>query len=123
MKLYRMMKIDADGKPTVGNGSMMLGIRPTDPTQPERRFDVPAVNETDLVRPGDGGLSCYSDAAAIKLRSRKLALCSIGSEKLGSKLRPIATGNMHYLVEPTDEMMLGELQQFFAETRELWQLE
>ena len=82
MKLYRLMKMAPDGKPLVGSGAMMLGVRPTDPTAPNNRFDVPAVAGSDVVRPGDGGLSCYSEASAIRIRAKKLQLWSIEVDDL-----------------------------------------
>ena len=54
MNLYRVMKVDADGKPLVGKRRNMFEVRPTDPTSrnPGRKFDVSAVNGGDPVRPG-----------------------------------------------------------------------
>ena len=56
MKLYRVMKLDADGKPLIGKRRNMLGVRPTDPNSkdPKRVFDVRAVNDADPVIPGEG---------------------------------------------------------------------
>ena len=123
MKLYRLMKADADGKPLVGTGSMMLGVRPTDPTQPNKQHDVPAIIGTDAVRPGDGGLSCNADAARIPIRSRKLLLWSIETDSLPSGLLPREAGVLHYLLEPIQEMPLDSFQQLLADTRDLWQRE
>lgn len=69
MKLYRVMKVDADGKPRVGTKGCMLGVRPTDPanTDPRRRFDVDAVTDTDLVSPGKG-LSTATTPAILVVR-------------------------------------------------------
>lgn len=122
-KLYRLMKADADGKPLVGSGSMMLGVRPTDPAQPNKRADVPAVAGTDVVQPGDGGLSCYSDPASIAIQSNKLVLWSIETGDLPPELIPEPAGDPHYHVEPDREMTLDELQGLLADTRDLWQRE
>ena len=96
MKLYRVMKIDVDGKPLVGSGSMMLGVRPTDPTQPYKQFDVPAVKGQDLIHPGAGGMSCYENPAAIAIQpNKKLILWSIETEDLPTDLREKPAGLPH----------------------------
>jgi len=123
VKLYRLMKLSADGKPLVGNGSMMLGVRPTDPTQPKRRADVPAVVGTDFVQPGVGGLSCYTDPTAISIRPRKTVLWSIDSAALPMELCERPAGDPHYHVEPRHDMTLDDFQQLLANTRDLWQRE
>jgi hypothetical protein len=115
------MKADADGKPLVGNGSMMLGVRPTDPAQPNKRADVSAVMGTDVVRPGEGGLSCYSEPGAITLQSNKLLLWSIESDDLPPEVIPQEAGVPHYHVEPKQDVTLDELQKLLADTRDLWQ--
>jgi len=114
------MKIDIDGLPLVGKGSMMLGVRPTDPTLTNKRSDVPAILATDLVRPGDGGLSCYDDPAAIKIQSNTLVLWSIETDKLPATLIAQVAGKAHYHIEPKSDVALDELQQRFAETRDHW---
>ena len=120
MKLYRLMKIAADGKPLVGSGSMMLGVRPTDPAQPNKRADVPAVVGTDVVRPGDGGLSCYSDPAAITIRSNKIPTWSIDTTVLPAELVGQEAGVPHYHIEPRQDVPLDRLQELLASTRDLW---
>ena len=121
MKLYRVMKSDVDGKPLVGDASMMLGLRPTDPNQLHKRSDVPAIIGTDLVLPGDGGLSCFSDPRAIAIQSKKLLLWSIESDDFPAALIEIPAGKPHYLIEPSRGMRLDELQLLLAGTRDLWQ--
>ncbi|MCE9567599.1 MAG: hypothetical protein K8U57_36830 [Planctomycetes bacterium] len=123
MKLYRLMKADADGKPLVGDGSMMLGVRPTDPTQPKKRADVPAVIGTDVVHPGGGGLSCYTDPSAIKIQSDKLILWSIDTDELPSEFTEKPAGVPHYHIEPSRDITLDDLQELVADTRDLWQRE
>ena len=56
MRLYRVMRVAADGKPVVGTRGSMLGVRPTDPanTNPRAVFDVGAAHDGDLVYPGEG---------------------------------------------------------------------
>lgn len=123
MKLFRLMKVDADGKPLVGSGSMMLGVRPTDPAQPNKRFDVPAVLGVDAVHPGDGGLSCYTDPAAIRIQPRNAALWSIEVTNLPPVLSAQPAGTPHYHIEPDQTVTLDQLQQLLANTRDRWQRE
>lgn len=122
MKLYRVMKVAADGKPLLGSGAMMLGVRPRDPALPNKRFDVPAVTAADTVRPGDGGLSCFSDRGAVKITVRPgaMELWSIDSAQLPPALVAVAAGIPHYHVEPQNDVSLDELQQLLADTRDLW---
>src|SRR5436309_1787805 len=49
-----MMKAAADGLPEVGTKFGMLGVRPKDPANPKKRFDVSAAAPTDTVSPGEG---------------------------------------------------------------------
>jgi hypothetical protein len=121
--LYRLMKMAPDGRPLVGNGSMMLGVRPRDPAQPIKRYDVPAVVGTDIVRPGDGGLSCYNDPDAITIRSGKLELWSIEVRLLPAELAAQPAGEPHFHIEPRRAVTLDELQQLLAAARELWERE
>lgn len=121
MKLFRLMKVADDGKPLVGDGSMMLGVRPTDPNQPNKRADVLAVAGADVVKPGDGGLSCYSDTEAIKIQPRKCGLWSIEISDLPTDLLPQPAGPPHYHIEANRNLTLDQLQQLLADTRDLWQ--
>ena len=123
MKLFRLMKVDADGKPLIGTGSMMLGVRPADPNQPNKRADVLAVTGVDVVKPGDGGLSCYTDPSAITIQPKKCGLYSIEVADLPTELLPQPAGVPHYHIEPTRDLTLDQLQQLLADTRDLWQRE
>lgn len=114
-----MMKED-DGKPLVGDGSMTLGVRPTDPAFPHKRADVAAVTGADDVRPGDGGLSCYSEPAAIKIQSAKLKLWSIEGDDLPPGLIARAAGAPHYRIEPDRDMTLDDLQRLLGDAQDLW---
>lgn len=123
MKLYRLMKTGpADGKPRVGTGSMMLGVRPSDPAA-NKSGDVPAAAGTDLVRPGDGGLSCFDSPAAITIPSGKLSVWSIETDDLPAGLIGRAAGAPHYQIEPTAAVTLDDFQRLLAGTRDLWRLE
>lgn len=121
MKLYRVMKVDVDGKPLVGSGSMLLGLRPTDPSQPYRHFDVPAISGQDVVHPGEGGLSCYEDPAAITIQlNKKLILWSIETNDLPPALIGTPADPPHYHIESRGVATLDELQELLSDTRDLW---
>lgn len=116
------MKVDpADGKPRVGTSGSMLGVRPTDPNNmnPVAVFDVDAVNDSDLVQPGNG-LSTSPDPNARQPR-RNQAVFEIETDDLGPDLKPNHDKPNHCLLEPARPMTLGEYQQALAATRDLWQ--
>lgn len=121
MKLYRVMKVAADGKPQVGTSGSMLGVRPTDPTNtnPQAVFDVDAVSDTDLVYPGKG-LSTSPLPNSRRPRSNQ-AVFEIEEDELGPDLRPHHDKTGHCLIEPARTMTLGEYQRALADTRDLWQ--
>ena len=121
MKLYRLMKADADGKPLLGKGSMMLGVRPNDPTASNQRADVFATSGGDMVQPNEGGLSCYSDPEQMRLQSKKLLLWAIDAADLPNELAVVPADEPHYHIEPQTAMTLDELQQMLAGTRDRWQ--
>lgn len=120
MKLYRVMKLDADGKPLVGTRGYMLGVRPTDPNNkdPKRRSDVAAVNPGELVHLGEG-LSTWVFSGKLKIRATE-ALFEIESDDLGAELAPFPDHGFHCLIQPSAPMALGAFQQALAATRDLW---
>jgi hypothetical protein len=120
VKLYRMMKAAADGLPEVGTKFGMLGVRPKDPTNPKKRFDVPATAPTDPVSPGDG-MSVNADPAALKPPDDEFLLWVIEAADLGSDLAVSPARPPHYHVGPSHDMTLAELQQRLAATRDRWQ--
>lgn len=117
MKLYRVMKLAADGKPQVGTSGSMLGVRPTDPNNAVP--DVTAVSDADTVHPGEG-LSTSPDPNARQPR-RNQAVFEIESDELGADLKPNHDKPNHCLIEPARPMTLAEYQQALADTRDLWQ--
>lgn len=121
MKLYRVMKVDADGKPLVGTKRNMLGVRPTDPTNtnPKRKPDVAAANDTDTVSPGEG-LSTSQDRKHLRVDPGE-AMFEIDSTALGPELVESPDNPPHTLIQPVAAMTLGEFQQTLADTRDLWQ--
>jgi hypothetical protein len=121
VKLYRVMKIDLDGKPLVGTKFGMLGVRPTDPSNknPRRRPDVAAVSATDIVSPGEG-LSTSLDPNVFKLRPGE-AVFEIDTDDLGPDLRDNPDSPPHCLVQPIAPMTLESFQLAVADTRDLWE--
>jgi hypothetical protein len=122
VKLYRVMKVDADGRPRVGRKGYMLGVRPTDPnnTDPRRRFDVAAVNDADLVSPGEG-LSTALDPTVLVVRSGE-ARFMIDTDDLGAfGLQENPDYPPHCLIEPVPPMPLRDFQQALADTCDSWE--
>jgi hypothetical protein len=120
VKLYRMMKAAADGLPEVGTKFGMLGVRPRDPKNPKKRFDVPATAPTDTVQPSDG-ISVNSDPNALTPPDDEFLLWVIEDTDLGPDLKTSEAGPPHYHVGPSHDMTLAELQQALAGTRDYWQ--
>jgi hypothetical protein len=121
VKLYRKFRVAADGKPQVGHLSCMLGVRPADPANPNKYFDVPAAQGTDLVLPGGGGLSVYTDPGAIRLRAANVFLFAVDADALPNELMAVVAGDPHHLIEPRLPMTLDGYQAALARTRDLWQ--
>lgn len=122
MKLYRVMKMDADGKPLVGTRRNMLGVRPTDPTNthPKRVFDVQAVNDTDLVSATEG-LSTSPTTDGL-LPGRNEAIFVIETEDLPPELGRYEDNPTHHLIVPaTGSVSLGLFQDALADTIDLWE--
>lgn len=98
----------------------MLGVRPYDPTRPRQRHDVTAAAGTDPVGPGGGGLSVFSDPAAVAVRAAGLVLCTVDPADLPPALRDVPAGDPHRLIEPATTMTLDEFQAALGRTRDLW---
>nr|WP_171470322.1 hypothetical protein [Frigoriglobus tundricola] len=116
-----MMKVAADGKPQVGTSGSMLGVRPTDPNNlnPNAVADVAAVDDTDLVKPGEG-LSTSPNPHSRQPR-RNQAVFEIETDDLDPVLKPNPDKPDHCLLEPSQPMSLEEYQRALADTRDLWQ--
>ena len=121
MKVYRVMKAAADGLPEVGTRFGQLGVRPKDPANAKRRFDVPAAAATDPVAPGDGGLSVNADPTAVRPPDDDFVLWAIDTTALGPDLRLTPAGPPHFHVEPTAATTLAEFQTRLADTRTRWE--
>lgn len=120
MILYRKFFLDAQGKPILGTGFGMLGVRPFDPKRPKKYHDVKAAVDMDLVKPGDGGLSAFSDPAEIKVQAVDLILCRIETGALPTDLTVVSAGDPHFHLEPRLEMVLVQYQSILASTRDDW---
>lgn len=121
MRLYRRMLTAVDGRPLVGDGRNMLGVRPADPAFPKKIRDVPAVLGTDLVRPGKG-LSAYNSPAEIPAHVSG-EMWEVETDLLPPGLSAVQRGGRtaHYQIEPAADMTLDEFQKLLAGTRDLWQ--
>jgi hypothetical protein len=127
MRLYRSMQEAGDGMPAVGPSGRLLGVRPgSDPTP-----DVLAVNASDTVLPGQGGMSVAPDDPLHLLRHRRPASLGgtgrdpvwyIESAALAPELdfRPDRPG--HGVIEPQRSLTLREFQNALADTRVSWKL-
>ena len=117
MKLYRVMKVDVDGKPLVGIRFGMLGVRPKVPTS-TNRSDVSAAKDNDSVYPGEG-LSTSTDPESLPTR-RGERVFEIESDQLSTELKTNHDRPGHCLIEPANRVTLVEFQQALAETRDSW---
>src|SRR5688572_15018075 len=116
------MKLDVDGKPLVGTKGYMLGVRPTDPTNTNRRrrADVAAVHPTDIVSPGEG-LSTSTDPNILKVRSGEGLFEMDAADLVGLGLRENPDHPPHCLIQPDAPMTLAAFQLALVATRDLWQ--
>src|SRR5262249_32503851 len=125
MRLFRSMKEDVDGFPTVGPSGRMLGVRPGDSPSP----DVVATHPTDLVAPCQGGLSVAPDDPLFLLKHRRPpSLGGTGHDPvwwievgdLGADLVFRQDRATHGLIEPARPMTLQEFQDALAALRLKW---
>ncbi|QEG32000.1 hypothetical protein GobsT_68490 [Gemmata obscuriglobus] len=98
----------------------MLGVRPTDPTNkdPRRLPDVGAVNDADVISPGEG-LSTSQDVKQLRANPGE-AIFEIESDDLGSTLMANPDRPPHCLIQPATTCTLGQFQKELADTRDLW---
>jgi hypothetical protein len=126
MKLFRAMREAVDGRPEVGRSARLLGVRPGD--QPT--FDVKAIKPTDLVRPGEGGMSAATDPLHLPRVRRPASLSGLGLDPvwyiedsdLHTMLQVRRDSQTHLLIEPGVEMTLSEFEDRLAATRTDWKL-
>ncbi len=123
-ELFRGMREDANGVPEICESSRGLGIRPG--------FDVPVIHPSDLVGPGQGGMSVSpDDPRSLPYFRRPPALGGTSKDPvwriletdLGTDLqyRPDPARPGHGFVEPNWPMTLAEYQRALARTQHQWQ--
>jgi hypothetical protein len=126
VKLYRAMKVSADGLPEVGPTARSLGVRAADQAP---HNDVPAAAPTDSITPGTGGMSVTpNDPMNLPKQRRPAALGGTGKDPvweiddadLGSGLQFRQDKPTHGLIEVKDEMALADYEQALAATRDKW---
>jgi hypothetical protein len=130
VKLYRSMKVAADGLPEVAATARTLGVRRGDqvPTN-----DVNAVAPGDPVPPGTGGMSVAPDDPANLPKARRPAeygglgkdpVWVIDSDDLPPVLEFRQDSPTHGLVEPAANttLTLAEYEAALESTRGLWRL-
>lgn len=127
MRLYRSMVEADDGMPVVGRSGRKLGIRPGDAAT----FDVTAVNDSDLVLPGGGGMSVAPGDPMLLLKHRRPPSLGgtgcdpvwyIERDDLGAELSFRQDRRSHGVIEPARQMTLKELEEALAQTRSEWKL-
>jgi hypothetical protein len=127
MRLYRAMRVAADGLPEVAPSARALGVRPGNASHP----DVAAIQPDDLVRPGEGGMSVAPDDPVRLARNRRPANLGgrgpdpvwwIEADVLGPSLVTRFDPPTHGFVEPAAEMTLLQFELALAATRPHWAL-
>ena len=117
------MRAAADGLPLVGPTARTLGVRGVELAP---HHDVPVSDPTDVVGPGQGGLSVTPDDPLHLHPHRRPAslggtgrdsMWEIDSADLGPDLVYRPDHATHGLVEPAGAMTLGEFQFALASTR------
>jgi hypothetical protein len=105
----------------------MLGVRPGDAPKP----DVLAVDPTDMIKPGEGGLSIApGDPLFLQRHRRPPSLGGTGQDPvwwveesdLGPDLIFRQDRATHGLIEPIRPVTLQEFQDALAALRSRWQL-
>lgn len=121
-RMYRTMKADVDGGPTVGIVANTLGARPSK--------DIP-VDESGSVEPQTGGMSVTLEDPRLMsrpFRPRELGgesrhpLFEMDSERLPAALthRPAPPAPGHHVVEPAERCLFSEYVGRLHATRPWW---
>lgn len=128
MKLYRAMKVSADGLPEIGSSARTLGIRRGHLAP---FCDVKQQSDGERIAPGEGGMSVApDDPAFLPPPRRPLALGGYGidliwvieSDALSSDLNYRGDSPIHGLIEPSRPMSLLEFERSLHQTRNQWVL-
>jgi hypothetical protein len=118
------MKEGSDGLPAIGSSTRTLGVRPG--------IDIPAQNPSDIVWPGQGGMSVNPDAPVYLPDFRRPPefggtgsdpVWNIRHDNLGPDLiyRPDPTKpGMHGFIEPGHPMALQAYQNALGDTQNRW---
>jgi hypothetical protein len=123
------MKESSDGLPKTGPSARMLGVRPAGNTL--KKPDVLAVNPSDIVYPGQGGMSVApNDPSNLPSQRRPMSLGGFGSDPvwkidsddIGPDLKFRQDSPIHGVIEPIRVMTLQEYQDTLANTKDKWQL-
>jgi hypothetical protein len=122
VKLYRMMRIAADGLPEVGDTFAKLGVRPI---RPGKKYDVPVAALDGLVGPNSGGMSVFAGPVAalpdsLRPPNARFPLWEIDTADLGIGLVLVAAGPPHYWIAAANLITLAEYQGLLAATRLRW---
>lgn len=129
MLLFRAMKETSDGLPEIGPTARTLGVRPAGSlvTSP----DVLVVTPSNIIAPGEGGMSAAPENPNHLQRHRRPAslggigldpVWKIASENLGPDLQFRQDTATHGIIEPKRPMTLQEFQEALAETKHKWRL-
>jgi hypothetical protein len=121
--LFRAMKEASSGLVEVGATARTLGARPA--------IDVPAHDPTDLVYPGQGGMSVSpDDPMNLPYFRRPPRFRGTGKDPVwriveadlgpGLCFRPDATQPAHGFIEPSRPMSLAEYQEALEQTQMRW---
>jgi hypothetical protein len=128
VKLYRAMKVAADGLPEVGRTKRTLGVRPGDQAP---NNDVHAVLPDDPVIPGTGGmLVAPNDPLNLPRYLRPREFGGTGKDPVweidDADLPPALVFRQdkatHGMIEPKDETTLAGYESALASTRDRWRL-
>jgi hypothetical protein len=126
MKLYRAMRVEADGLPAVGPTARTLGVRGLEAYPYE---DIPALHDTDIVSPLVGGMS-VAPGDPIHLPPLRLPVSMGGRGKdpvwqldtndLGPDLTFRQDKPVHGQIEPAGPMTRADFQSALESTRGKW---
>ncbi len=128
MKLYRAMKMAADGLPEVGRTKRTLGVRPGDQAP---NNDVQAIQPDDPVIPGTGGMSVApNDPRNLPrfLRPREFGgtgkdpIWEIDDADLPPELIFHQDRTTHGAIETKGETTLAVYESVLQSTRDKWRL-
>ena len=128
MKLYRAMKIAADGLPEVGPTARSLGVRRGDQLP---KPDVLAIQPVDLIAPETGGMSVSPNDPTNLPRNRrppdfggvgKDPVWQLDETELPSELKARQDKPDHAMIEPVAITSLAEYESALASTRTKWRL-